>query len=115
MRRRLLSVARDTITRGVTTVSIPSAKECIFPLLRYLVRHPHGATKAEATSDLADEFGLTGSERTEVVDNGNQVAYEQRIAKAQTRLNQAGLASFPQLGHWRATEEGITLLNARPE
>lgn len=63
---------------------------------------------------LADEFGLTMEERSELLPSGKQATFSNRVHWAKSYLNKAGLIEATRRGHFRITERGRELLASKP-
>jgi len=95
-------------------MAIPDYQTIMLPLLRFAANgeeHPF----REAVEQLADEFSLTDSERTELLPSGTAHVFASRVGWARTYLKQAGLLSAPKRGVFRITSEGSALLAKRPD
>ena len=92
---------------------IPDYQTAMLPLLKLAAdgtEHPF----REAVDRLAEEFGLTDAERSELLPSGTAHVFASRIGWARTYLKQAGLLSAPRRGNFRITPEGAALLAKRP-
>lgn len=92
---------------------IPDYQGFMLPILRFasdLEEH----SVAEARSNVADQLGLSESERSEMLPSGQQKVYANRLGWAKTYLEQAGLLEKTRRGFFRITARGIELLNRRP-
>ena len=90
-------------------MGIPDYQSCMFPLLR-LVAEKGRCQLREILDELADQFGLSASERTKMLPSGSQGLFENRVAWAKTYLKQAGLLAYPLRGVMEITEEGGRVL-----
>jgi restriction system protein len=59
---------------------------------------------------LADQFGLTDDERTELLPSGQQAAFNNRVGWARTYLKKAGLLRSTRRGYYEITERGREVL-----
>ena len=94
-------------------MAIPDYQTAMLPLLKLAAdgtEHPF----REAVDRLAEEFGLTDAERSELLPSGTAHVFASRIGWARTYLKQAGLLSAPRRGNFRITPEGAALLAKRP-
>jgi len=66
-------------------------------------------------SQLADDLGLSESDRSEMLPSGKQNTYRNRIGWARTYLKKAGLLETPGRGLVRITEAGRQVLDNPPE
>jgi restriction system protein len=93
-------------------LAIPDYQTVMLPLLRLstggVIRVP------EATDRLADEFGLTESEREQLLPSGRQRVLHNRVHWAKFYLGKAGLITSPRRGIFIATDEGRKLLAQKP-
>lgn len=92
---------------------IPTYEEFMLPLLRWLA---DGEVKSmrDAYKALADEFGLTPEERSELLPSGQREVYKNRIGWTRTYLGKAGLLTYPQKGTVQITDEGRRVLAQNP-
>ncbi|MDR0498528.1 MAG: restriction endonuclease [Holophagales bacterium] len=65
-------------------------------------------------NSVADQKGVTASERTILLDSGTRPVFDDRIGWARTYLKAAGLVDYPRRGFTRITEEGKSVLTANP-
>lgn len=63
---------------------------------------------------MAEEFGLTEAERTELLPSGRQRTIDNRVGWSLTYLSQAGLIARPNRGHVVITDDGRAALAANP-
>lgn len=63
---------------------------------------------------LAEEFGLTPDERAEMLPNGRQRRFDNRVGWSTTHLYQAGLLERPRRGVTRLTDRGRDVLIRHP-
>lgn len=94
-------------------MSIPDFQTLMRPVLAHLsdgsIRRSRNVKDA-----MADEFGLSDTERAEVLPSGRQRTIDNRVAWALTYLSQAGLVARPNRGHVTITDEGRAALDANP-
>lgn len=64
---------------------------------------------------MADEFGLTEAERSELLPSGRQRTIDNRVGWSLTYLSQAGLVARPNRGHVVITDDGRAALTANPD
>ncbi len=64
---------------------------------------------------MADQFGLSESERAEMLPSGRQRIIDNRVGWALTYLAQSGLTDRPSRGHVRITDDGRVALGQYPE
>ena len=85
---------------------IPNYQALLFPVLRLAAAG--GEHKFSATVEqLADEFKLTASERSELLTSGVQTVFSNRVGWARTYLKQAGLLTSPRRGYFAITQRGL--------
>src|SRR5687768_7403833 len=92
---------------------IPDYQDCMLPLLEALADGKDHQLRA-ITAALADRFGLTETERKELLPSKSQPVIANRVAWAKTYLKKAGLLAQPGRGVVRITEEGRAVLAKRP-
>jgi restriction system protein len=68
----------------------------------------------ELTVAVADRFGLSDRERSELLPSGQQPVIANRVGWAKTYLKKAGLLSNPVRARVRITEEGRKVLAKKP-
>lgn len=69
---------------------------------------------ADVEDRIADDFGLTGAEREELLPSGRQRVLHNRIHWAKFYMTKAGLLASPARGCFVATDEGRALLATNP-
>lgn len=95
-------------------MSLPSYREFIHPLLRYLAQHTDGARITDAFEAVADVVGVTAEERKQLLPSGAQEIYKNRIGWAHDRLKRAGLSTSPRRGIWQLTAVGRSFATEHP-
>jgi restriction system protein len=95
-------------------MAIPDYQTLMLPVLK-LAADKHEHKFRDAVEQLADEFGLSPEERTELLPSGSQGIFNNRAHWARTYLKQAGLLSSPKRGFFQITESGLSLLAENPE
>jgi restriction system protein len=68
----------------------------------------------DLTKTVSDRFGLTESERAEILPSGQQTVISNRVAWAKTYLKKARLLANPVRGMVRITDEGKKVLDQKP-
>jgi restriction system protein len=63
---------------------------------------------------LAKEFKLTPAERAEMLPSGKQSVYDNRIGRAKTHLDKAGLIATVRRGVYHITDLGKAVLARKP-
>jgi restriction system protein len=92
---------------------IPDYQGYMLPLLRAVADCEDHAIR-DLTRQLADEFGLTESERQELLPSGQQSVLSNRVSWAKTYLKKAGLIVQPSRGQVRITANGKAALAKNP-
>lgn len=83
---------------------IPSYQELMKPVLE--LAQDEEVKLSEVTEQLANQFGLTEEERTELLPSGRQAAFTNRVGWAKTYLAKAGLIEPTRRGHFIITPRG---------
>jgi len=95
-------------------MTIPDYQTLMLPVLR--LSSDQKEHKFRTTVDeLAEEFGLTDEERTELLPSGSQAVFNNRVGWARSYLKQAGLLASPKRGYFNITDKGIELLSENPK
>jgi restriction system protein len=94
-------------------VALPDFQSCMLPLLE-VARDGHEHTLAEAREVLATHFQLSVEERNELLPQGGQRLFDNRIGWARSYLQYAGLIWTPQRGRFQITDRGRTVLQEAP-
>jgi restriction system protein len=94
-------------------MSIPDYQSLMQPLLK-TAADGKVHSKREALNELAKKFGLTESERKELLPSGNQEIFDNRVGWARTYLKKAGLIQYTQRGHFQITDRGKAVLAQKP-
>lgn len=89
-------------------MTVPTYDRFIEPILRFLARHPDGASAKSVHDAAADALGLTVSQRAELVPSGTQPVFKNRAGWAHDRLKRAGLSASPRHGFWKLTPAGTS-------
>ena len=84
---------------------IPDFQSCMRPALAHLADGQLHRSR-EVKETLADLFGLTDSERAELLPSGRQRVIDNRVGWALTFLSQAGLVDRPSRGVVKISDEG---------
>ncbi|MFG1294438.1 restriction endonuclease [Xanthobacter variabilis] len=94
-------------------MTIPDYQTLMLPVLR---RAAEGETRvADVADQIADDLGLTPTEREELLPSGRQRVLHNRIHWAKFYMSKAGLIASPARGRFLATEKGKALLATAPE
>lgn len=92
---------------------IPDYQTLMLPVLRLAAESQ--TRVADVAERIADNLGLSQSERDELLPSGRQRVLHNRIHWAKFYMTKAGLLSSPQRGRFVATEKGHALLATAPE
>jgi restriction system protein len=87
---------------------IPDYQTLMLPVLKSAKDKP--VRTQDVIQGLADEFGLTVSEREQLLPSGKQRTLDNRVNWAKSYLKQAGLLNYPRRGFFVATDEGRKVL-----
>lgn len=68
----------------------------------------------DAVDGLAEQLGLTPEERAVLLPSGKQTLFGNRVHWAKTYLAKAGLIENTRRGHFKITQRGQQVLDARP-
>lgn len=91
---------------------IPDYQTLMLPVLRLAAR---GETRVPALEEeLSQEFGLTQSERDQLLPSGRQKVLQNRTHWAKFYMSKAGLVAAPARGRFVATEAGRHVLAENP-
>ena len=91
---------------------IPDYQTLMLPVLRLAAR---GETRVPALEEeLSQEFGLTQSERDQLLPSGRQKVLQNRTHWAKFYMSKAGLVTLPRRGYFIASEAGRSLLATNP-
>jgi restriction system protein len=94
-------------------MAIPDYQSIMLPLLKF-ARDGEEHSLRETIEALADEFELTGEERTELLPSGQQATFDNRVGWARTYLKKAGLLKSTRRGYYRISERGKQVLEESP-
>ena len=94
-------------------MAIPDFQTCMLPFLQHLVDgREHNLRDTE--EHLAQHFGLTPTERAELLPSGQQGIFKNRLGWARTYLKKALLIEVPRRGSFLLTERGAQVLASKP-
>ena len=93
---------------------IPDFRTLMRPVLALLADGSVRRSR-DAKDAMADEFGLTEAERSELLPSGRQRTIDNRVGWSLTYLSQAGLVARPNRGHVVITDDGRAALTANPD
>lgn len=94
-------------------MAIPDYQTVMLPLLKFASDGQEHSVR-EAIENLADDFNLTESERTELLPSGQQATFTSRVGWAATYLKKAGLLGATRRSHFKITERGFAALQQTP-
>lgn len=94
-------------------MAIPDFQSLMLPLLTYAGDGKEHSVR-EAIGALADQFGLTSEERSELLPSGRQATFDNRVGWARTYLKKAGLLTSPKRSYFQITERGRSILAQNP-
>lgn len=100
--------------KGLTAVAIPDYQTLMLPLLRF-ARDQQDHTVREAVDALADELGLSETDRQELLPSGQQPIFANCVGWARTYLGKAGLLENRRRPFFRVTQRGLDVLAQHPE
>ena len=92
---------------------IPDFQTLMLPILNFC-KDQKEHTNRDLLDHLAEEFGLTESDRKELLPSGQQPTFDNRVAWARAHMKMAGLLENPSRGIFRITERGIAALKQKP-
>ena len=90
-------------------MAIPDYQSIMLPLLRF-VSDGNEHSLRESIEGLAVKFGLTETEKKELLPSGQQPTFDNRVAWARTYISKAGLLEPTRRGYFRITKRGRELL-----
>lgn len=92
---------------------IPDFQTLMRPLLEHMA---DGAARPnqETLEAMAERFGVTDEERSELLPSGKQPVFHNRVAWAKSHLKGARLIEAPERAVYRITERGQALLQMHP-
>jgi restriction system protein len=95
---------------------IPAYETLMLPLLKLAAEQGDaGLFTLGAVTTLADSYGLTDQERSELLPSGATFKFNSRVSWAATYLKKAGLLEAPQRGYVRITQRGLEALRKKPD
>jgi restriction system protein len=94
-------------------MSVPDYQTFMLPLLQ-LASDQKDHALSEAYDALAVQFGLTESERIDMLPSGRQSRFENRVGWARTYLKKAGLIDSTGRGRFCITQRGLAVLKSHP-
>lgn len=94
-------------------MSIPDFQTVMLPLLRFVSDGKEHHVR-DAVEALAEEFGLSETERAELLPSGKYPTFNSRISWAGSYLKAAELIERPRRGYMRITARGRSALKEAP-
>ena len=94
-------------------MAIPDYQSIMLPLLK-LASDGNDQQLGSAIRSLAEQFGLTEEDLTELLPSGRQPRFHNRVAWARTYLAKALLLESPSRGIFRISSRGRTVLDQNP-
>jgi restriction system protein len=89
-------------------MAVPDYQTLMLPVLRIAAE---GELRiGDVVDRLAQEFGLTPEDRSQLLPSGRQTTFSNRVHWAKTYLAKAGLIEITKRAHFRITERGKSLL-----
>lgn len=94
-------------------MTVPDFQSFMLPLLKFTAdREEH--KQGDAADALSHHFGITESDRKEMLPSGRQTRFDNRIAWAVVYLRKAGFLESPRRGRFKITERGTEILKSNP-
>jgi len=93
---------------------IPDYQTLMLPLLK-IADDGEVHTKRDAVNELAVQFGLSETERKELLPSGKQEIFDNRVGWARTYFKHALLIDHVQRGQFRITDRGKQVLAEKPK
>jgi restriction system protein len=94
-------------------MAIPDYQTLMFPVLRLASDRKEHQLRA-VTEALGDGFALSSEEPKELLPNGSQFVFANRVGWARTYLKQAGPIDSSRRGFFRITQRGLDRLQEKP-
>ncbi|MGD9494267.1 MAG: restriction endonuclease [Bacteroidales bacterium] len=92
---------------------IPDYQTFMLPFLRQLADKQEHKFR-DIIESLAEKFGVTETERKELLPSGAQSIFDNRVGWARTYLKKAKLIESPKRGFSVITEDGLMVLKTKP-
>lgn len=97
-----------------SNMTLPDFQSLMLPLLTFLSDGKEHTTK-ETLNHLADQFKLTEEQKQEMLPSRNQTVFYNRVTWAKAHLKMAGLVENLKRGSFKITENGLEILNQKPD
>lgn len=94
-------------------MTVPDYQSCMLPLLKFTADGEEH-NRSEAADALSRHFGITDSDRREMLPSGRQTRFDNRVAWAIVYLRKAGFLETPRRGKFKITERGSEILKSNP-
>lgn len=95
-------------------MAVPDFQTIMLPFLVELFDGKE-RTISELTGDLANRFQLTEIDLQLLLPSGTQSLFKNRVAWAKTHLKHAGLIENPKRGRVRISDQGLKVLDQKPQ
>jgi restriction system protein len=93
-------------------MAIPDYQSLMLPVLSASLNGERRI--GEVVESLAEQLGLTGEERGQLLPSGNQTIFANRVHWAKTYLGKAGLIEGTRRGYFKITPRGQQVMAAKP-
>jgi restriction system protein len=94
-------------------LTIPDYQSLMLPVLQ-IAGDGQEHTTRETIEIIASHFGLTDTERNELLPSGKQFRFDNRVHWARAYLKMAGLLENMGRGKFQITQQGIAVLQSNP-
>ncbi len=94
-------------------MAIPDFQTVMLPLMQFAGDGEEHSLR-ETIDALADQFGLTPTERKELLPSGQQEVFDNRVGWARTYLSKAGLLEKTRRGYYAISDRGRQILAGSP-
>ena len=94
-------------------MAIPDFQTIMLPLLK-VAQDESEHSIGYARDNLADSFGLTEEEKSDLLPSGKQKIFDNRVGWARTYLKKAGLIEYTKRGVFKITARGKDVLKGNP-
>lgn len=98
---------------GLTKMVMPDYQSLYYPFLKSIEDGKEHSIR-ETIENLSKNFDLTDEEKKEMLPNGRQGKFENRVRWAQTRLKKAELSETTGWGKFKVTDLGLDILKFNP-
>jgi restriction system protein len=98
---------------GLAKMTIPDYQSLYNPFLKSIENGEEHSIR-ETIESLSKYFSLTDEEKKELLPNGRQTKFDNRVRWAQTRLKKAGLLETTGWGKFKVTDLGLEILKFDP-